>query len=172
MQRVGLPAGDPAEDAPEGLPEVVVDYAHTPDALDKALGALKPLAEARGGQLWCVFGCGGNRDARKRPLMGEIAARLADAVIITSDNPRHEDPALIVAQVAAGAAGAVHVRSLVDRRAAIAQALAEAAAADVVLIAGKGHEDYQEIAGRKWPFSDIEEAARALAARAGAGAST
>jgi UDP-N-acetylmuramoyl-L-alanyl-D-glutamate--2,6-diaminopimelate ligase len=153
-------------------PEVVVDYAHTPDALDKSLAALRALASARGGRLWCVFGCGGNRDASKRPLMGGIAARLADAVLITSDNPRHEDPAAIVAQVAAGVAPelAERVRCLVDRRAAIALALREADACDVVLIAGKGHEDYQEIAGRKWPFSDLLEAEQALAARPGAGA--
>jgi UDP-N-acetylmuramoyl-L-alanyl-D-glutamate--2,6-diaminopimelate ligase len=153
-------------------PEVVVDYAHTPDALDKSLAALRALASARGGRLWCVFGCGGNRDTSKRPLMGGIAARLADAVLITSDNPRHEDPAAIVAQVAAGVVPELteRVRCLVDRRAAIALALREADACDVVLIAGKGHEDYQEIAGRKWPFSDLLEAEQALAARPGDGA--
>jgi UDP-N-acetylmuramoyl-L-alanyl-D-glutamate--2,6-diaminopimelate ligase len=183
MQRVSAPAGAAGAELTEGLPEVVVDYAHTPDALDKVLSALRPLARARGGRLWCVFGCGGNRDSAKRPLMGGIAARLADRVVITSDNPRFEDADAIVAQVAAGVPAAElatgptvgqkagRVRCEVDRRVAIAQVLAEAAGRDVVLIAGKGHEDYQEIAGRKWPFSDIDEAARALAARAGAGAS-
>jgi UDP-N-acetylmuramyl-tripeptide synthetase len=146
-------------------PEVVVDYAHTPDALEKALGALRPLASARGGVLWCVFGCGGNRDASKRPLMGAIAARLADRVVITSDNPRHEEPAQILAQIDAGAGAAADRLVIEDRAAAIAQAVAGAAAADVVLIAGKGHEDYQEIAGIKRPFSDVHEAARALRGR-------
>jgi UDP-N-acetylmuramoyl-L-alanyl-D-glutamate--2,6-diaminopimelate ligase len=146
-------------------PEVVVDYAHTPDALEKAIAALRPLATARGGRLHCVFGCGGDRDATKRPLMGAIAARLADAVVVTSDNPRTEDPAAIVAQIAAGAAADAPVRCIVERRAAIAAALREAAANDVVLVAGKGHEDYQEIGGRRLPFSDLDEARAALALR-------
>jgi MurE/MurF fusion protein len=155
MQRVGGPHG----------PEVVVDYAHTPDALDKALQSLLPFASARGGKLWCVFGCGGNRDATKRPLMGEIAARLAQRVIVTSDNPRDEAPHLIIEQILAGARGA-HVAHVVERREAIAHALREAAAADVVLIAGKGHEDYQEIRGVKLPFSDALEAQKSLELRA------
>src|SRR4029079_10219573 len=96
MQRV-------VADAAETLPEIVVDYAHTPDALEKALAALAPLARARGGKLWCVFGCGGNRDAAKRPLMGAIACRLANRVVLTSDNPRHESPDLILAQILASA---------------------------------------------------------------------
>jgi UDP-N-acetylmuramoyl-L-alanyl-D-glutamate--2,6-diaminopimelate ligase len=160
MQRVG-----------RGLstPEVVVDYAHTPDALEKALHALRPLAAARGGRLWCVFGCGGNRDATKRPLMGAIAARDADRVIVTSDNPRGEAPAAILADIVAGVGdGRPHVSVLEDRREAIAAAAARADAADVILIAGKGHEDYQEIAGVRQPFSDVAEAASALAQRAGA----
>ena len=157
LQRVGA-----------GRPEVVVDYAHTPDALEKALGALRPLAALRGGRLWCVFGCGGNRDATKRPLMGAIAARLADRVVVTSDNPRDEDARSIVQQVLAGTAGSTPVEAVVDRRAAIAQALAAADAADVVLLAGKGHEHYQEIAGVRHPFADAEVAAEALARRAGA----
>jgi UDP-N-acetylmuramoyl-L-alanyl-D-glutamate--2,6-diaminopimelate ligase len=143
-------------------PQVVVDYAHTPDALEKSLQALRPLAQARGGQLWCVFGCGGNRDAGKRPVMGGIAARLADRVVITSDNPRDEAPAAIVAQVAAGAAGLPHVSTDVDRGRAIAAAIAAAAPADVLLLAGKGHEDTQEIAGAKLRFSDVEVATQAL----------
>ncbi len=158
MQRV--PAG-------AGQPQVVVDYAHTPDALEKALQALRPFARARGGRLWCVFGCGGNRDTAKRPVMGGIATRLADRVIVTSDNPRDEPPEVIVSQILWGCDGAVHVVAEVDRRTAVNQALRDAAAEDVVLIAGKGHEDYQEIAGVKHPYSDLEQAAAALAARGG-----
>ena len=152
-------------------PAVVVDYAHTPDALDKALQALTPLAQARGGQLWCVFGCGGDRDATKRPLMGQAAVRGAAHVVVTSDNPRSEDPARILAQVLAGARqsqGAAVTRSLQaieDRRAAIAHAVRQAAPEDVVLIAGKGHEQTQEIAGVKHPFCDVTEATAALQAR-------
>ena len=149
-------------------PELVVDYAHTPDALDKALAALRPLAAARGGQLWAVFGCGGNRDATKRPLMGGIAARLADRVVITSDNPRGEAPEDIIRQVLAGVpdgSANLQVQQEPDRRLAILESVAAAAPQDVILIAGKGHEDYQEIAGVKHPFSDAVVAAAALAAR-------
>ena len=159
MQRVEAPAGAGP------LPQVVVDYAHTPDALDKALQALRPFAVARGGRLWCVFGCGGNRDAGKRPVMGRIAQTLADEVVITSDNPRHEVPASILAQIAAGCVPSPHLRVLEDRATAISRALAEAGPADVVLIAGKGHEDYQETAGAKRFFSDLGEAATALQRR-------
>jgi len=141
-----------------GQPEVVVDYAHTPDALEKVVAALRPLATARGGKLVCVFGCGGDRDATKRPLMGEIAARLADQAVVTSDNPRGEDPQKIVDQIADGAFDGNPVVKIVDRREAIAQVLATADANDVVLIAGKGHEDYQEVEGVRHPFSDVEEA--------------
>ena len=148
-------------------PEVIVDYAHTPDALEKVLQALRPLAAARGGRLWSVFGCGGNRDATKRPLMGAIAARAADEVIVTSDNPRNEDAQQILAQILAGMQGQrKHVAATPDRREAIAAAVARAKASDVILIAGKGHEDYQEIAGVKHPFSDVAEAEAALARRA------
>jgi len=157
MQRVAANAA--------GQPEVVVDYAHTPDALEKVIAALRPLAADRGGRLHCVFGCGGDRDATKRPLMGGIAARLADAVVVTSDNPRTEDPQAIVDQVAAGAVGGAPVQVIVDRRAAIAQVLAGADARDVVLIAGKGHEDYQEINGVRQHFSDVEEALAGLGKR-------
>jgi UDP-N-acetylmuramyl-tripeptide synthetase len=151
-----------------GAPEVVVDYAHTPDALEKAVAALRPLAQARGGQLWCLFGCGGNRDASKRPLMGEIAARLADRVVVTSDNPRGEPPQAILQQIVAGISpAAVQHKTIVqaDRRAAIHEAVASATPSDVILIAGKGHEDYQEVDGVKQPFSDVAEAAIALARR-------
>jgi UDP-N-acetylmuramoyl-L-alanyl-D-glutamate--2,6-diaminopimelate ligase len=159
MQRIS--AGDPS--AP--VPEVVVDYAHTPDALEKALAALRPLAAARGGRLLCVFGCGGNRDATKRPLMGAIAERLADRTWITSDNPRHEAPQAILADIVAGLAARDAARVIEDRRAAIEAAVHEAGPRDVLLIAGKGHEDYQEVAGLRQPFSDVDEARRALAAR-------
>lgn len=147
-------------------PEVIVDYAHSPDALEQALLALRPFAAARGGKLVCVFGCGGNRDTAKRPLMGGIAQRLADRVVITSDNPRHESPGFIVSQIVAGLAGArEHVQVIEDRRAAIATTVREADVADVLLIAGKGHEEYQEVAGVKHPFSDLAEAAMALELR-------
>ncbi len=150
-------------------PQVVVDYAHTPDALEKALLALQPFAAERGGQLWCVFGCGGNRDVGKRPLMGALAQRLAQHVVITSDNPRDEAPAFILLQIVAGLAGSQErVNVIDDRRAAIAHAVRSARAHDVVLVAGKGHEDYQEIRGVKHPFSDVDEASAALRARGGA----
>ena len=145
------------------LPQLVVDYAHTPDALDKALTALQPLAAARGGRLICVFGCGGNRDRAKRPLMGAIAARLAQQVILTSDNPRFEAPEQILADIL----GKTDSRAIPDRRTAIARAVSEAGPRDVVLVAGKGHEDYQEVAGVRLPFSDVVEARAALIARAG-----
>jgi UDP-N-acetylmuramoyl-L-alanyl-D-glutamate--2,6-diaminopimelate ligase len=149
-------------------PEVVVDYAHTPDALEKVLQALRPLAAVRGGQLICVFGCGGNRDATKRPLMGAIAARDADRVLVTSDNPRREAPAAILADIVAGIGARQATEVIEDRRAAIARAVGAAAARDVIVIAGKGHEDYQEIAGVKHPFSDVVEATAALARRVAA----
>ena len=157
MQRLGAAAG--------AGPEVVVDYAHTPDALDKVLQALRPLAAARGGRLWCVFGCGGNRDATKRPLMGAIAERGADRVVLTSDNPRDEAPDFILAQILAGVPGHDDVAVIEDRRAAIAHAVLSAAPQDVVLLAGKGHEDYQEVRGQRLPFSDEAEARAALQRR-------
>lgn len=150
----------------ENQPLVVVDYAHTPDALEQALKGLQPVAQVRGGKLHCVFGCGGNRDATKRPLMGQAAQRQADVVWVTSDNPRGEQPESIVGQITAGMQlQGVHVQ--VDRSQAIAQAIAQADACDVVLLAGKGHEDYQEIMGVKHPFSDMEKARAALAQREG-----
>ncbi|UUE92174.1 UDP-N-acetylmuramoyl-L-alanyl-D-glutamate--2,6-diaminopimelate ligase [Comamonas thiooxydans] len=150
-----------------GQPLVAVDYAHTPDALEKALRALQPAARQRQGKLWCVFGCGGDRDNSKRPLMGQAAQAHADGVFVTSDNPRSEVPESIIDQILAGmqAGQALHVQA--DRAAAIAQAIARADARDVVLIAGKGHEDYQETKGVRHPFSDMAEAQKALAAREG-----
>jgi UDP-N-acetylmuramyl-tripeptide synthetase len=134
---------------------VAVDYAHTPDALAQALQALKPLATARGGQLWCVFGCGGDRDTSKRPLMGAVAGANADRVVVTSDNPRSEVPQAIISQILLGLAGVKGVTAEVDRAQAIRHTLKEAATNDVVLVAGKGHEDYQEITGKRLPFSDV-----------------
>ncbi|ODU08833.1 MAG: UDP-N-acetylmuramoyl-L-alanyl-D-glutamate--2,6-diaminopimelate ligase [Rubrivivax sp. SCN 71-131] len=163
-----------ADDGRGDEPAVLIDYAHTPDALEQVLRALRPLAQARGGRLWCVFGCGGNRDATKRPLMGAIAERQADEVVLTSDNPRDEPPALILAQILAGMHEvAAHAAPAVieDRAEAIADAVQRAAAADVVLLAGKGHEAQQEVAGVKRPFSDLEVARSALRRRAGRGGS-
>lgn len=143
-------------------PLAVVDYAHTPDALDKALCGLRAFATQRGGRLWCVFGCGGDRDTSKRPLMAAVAQARADVVVVTSDNPRSESPALILEQILQGFSNADAVRVQPDRAQAIAQTLAEVDASDVVLIAGKGHESWQEIAGQRHPFSDVAHARAAL----------
>ena len=143
-------------------PLVAVDYAHTPDALDHALQALRPMVNARGGKLWCVFGCGGDRDASKRPLMGAIAAKLADQVVVTSDNPRSEKPEAIIAQILLGLPSCKTLVVEPDRAEAIARTIERAAAPDVVLLAGKGHEATQEIAGVKIAFSDRAHAAAAL----------
>ena len=140
-------------------PLLVVDYAHTPDALENTLLALRGVAQVRGAGLTVLFGCGGDRDPGKRPQMGAIAARLADKVVLTSDNPRHEDPAAILAQIAAGAPGG---EVIADRAEAIRVTVLAAHPADVILLAGKGHEPYQEIAGERRPFSDLVEAALAL----------
>ncbi|MDB5916782.1 MAG: UDP-N-acetylmuramoyl-L-alanyl-D-glutamate--2,6-diaminopimelate ligase [Massilia sp.] len=158
MQQVG------GQDAPM----VVIDYAHTPDALEKTLLALRQVARERGGQLWCVFGCGGDRDPGKRPQMGAIA-QIAEHVLVTSDNPRGEEAGAIIAAIVAGM-DPHHPHStfqaIEDRAAAILSAVRHAAKTDVILLAGKGHEPYQEIKGRKMPFSDADHAALALAARA------
>ncbi|HTV97218.1 MAG TPA: UDP-N-acetylmuramoyl-L-alanyl-D-glutamate--2,6-diaminopimelate ligase [Steroidobacteraceae bacterium] len=141
-----------------GKPLVVVDYAHTPDALAKALGALREHCQ---GELWCVFGCGGDRDAGKRPIMGAIADELADEIIVTDDNPRTEDPLEIIRAITRGIQ-AHAARVIPDRGAAIAAALKRARAADVVLIAGKGHEDYQIYGASRLSFSDRREALKIL----------
>ncbi|MGE5470312.1 MAG: UDP-N-acetylmuramoyl-L-alanyl-D-glutamate--2,6-diaminopimelate ligase [Bacteroidota bacterium] len=145
-----------------GEPLVVVDYAHTPDALDNALAALRGTATARGGRLCVVFGCGGDRDHGKRPQMGQAAAAGADRVLVTSDNPRSEQPQAIIDEILSGINGA-EVEA--DRAAAIRRVILEAEAADVILLAGKGHESYQEIAGVRYPFSDVEQAQAALLLR-------
>jgi UDP-N-acetylmuramoyl-L-alanyl-D-glutamate--2,6-diaminopimelate ligase len=147
----------------KGEPLVVVDYAHSPDALDKVVQALRPVADARGGRLVAVFGAGGERDRAKRAPMGTVASRLADHVVLTSDNPRGEDPLAILRDIEAGVDAPHEVQP--DRAQAIASAIAQAADADVVLVAGKGHETTQEIAGRRLPFSDAEAARAALARR-------
>ncbi|MGE0807882.1 MAG: UDP-N-acetylmuramoyl-L-alanyl-D-glutamate--2,6-diaminopimelate ligase, partial [Burkholderiaceae bacterium] len=144
-----------------GRPLVVVDYAHTPDALMNVLQALRPIAEVRGGQLWCVFGAGGERDAGKRPIMGIVAERFADKAVVTSDNPRGETPFRIVSDIRAGFTREPWLTEL-DRGEAIRRTLSEASADDVVLIAGKGHETYQEIDGVRHPFSDLRLARELL----------
>ena len=151
-----------------GKPVIAIDYAHTPDALDKALQALRPLAAQRGGKLWCVFGCGGDRDPTKRPVMAAVVEKNADRVVVTSDNPRGEKPENIISQVLLGLSHNQCVQVQADRALAIAETIAAAAPHDVVLIAGKGHEDYQEVAGVKHPFSDKVHAQRALDARSAA----
>lgn len=150
-----------------GLPLAVVDYAHTPDALEKALQTLREHAPR---ELVCVFGCGGERDRGKRPEMAAIAERLADRVIVTDDNPRGEDGDDIVEDILRGFAKPQAVRILRHRGFAIAEALTHAQADDIVLIAGKGHETYQEVQGVKHPFDDLAQAAQVLAQRAGGAA--
>jgi UDP-N-acetylmuramoyl-L-alanyl-D-glutamate--2,6-diaminopimelate ligase len=152
--------------AADQQPLVLVDYAHTPDALEKALEALQPLARQRGGVLWAVVGCGGDRDASKRPLMAAVAERGTQHAVLTSDNPRSEDPLLILQQMVAGLSRPEQALVEADRAQAIARAVQRADARDVVLIAGKGHEDYQEVMGVKKPFSDLAQARAALAQRA------
>ena len=152
----GIPGRFEAVD--EGQPfTVVVDYAHKPDALRNVLMTARDLTEQR---VVCVFGCGGDRDRGKRPEMGRIASELSDVAIVTSDNPRSEDPEAIVAAIVAGATAPVEVE--VDRRTAIARALELARAGDVVVIAGRGHESEQEVAGRRIPFDDRDVARDAL----------
>lgn len=144
-----------------GKPLIVVDYAHTPDALEKVLDALRPHVQ---GRLLCLFGCGGDRDRGKRPLMAAVVERLADAVLVTDDNPRSEAPAQIFDDIRAGFSAVQSVRFIHGRGDAIARLIAEASADDVLVLAGKGHEDYQEINGERQPFSDLDEANKALAA--------
>ena len=156
MQRVAVDAA--------ALPAVYVDFAHTPDGLEVALRALRQHCK---GKLWCVFGCGGDRDNGKRPLMGEIASRLADRIVVTSDNPRTEDPAMIIADVLAGASDDAVV--IADRAAAIAYVIARSDVQDTILIAGKGHESVQIIGTQSIPFSDQAIALANLDIRANGG---
>jgi murE/murF fusion protein len=146
------------------VPVVVVDYAHTPDALERVLRTLRPLTQSRQGKLWCIFGCGGNRDAGKRPIMGVVTQRLADHVIVTSDNPRNEEPATILADIIADLTiEAKNVLVIEDRAQAILQTVLGADANDVILIAGKGHETYQEVRGVRYAFDDRQWAQAAFA---------
>jgi UDP-N-acetylmuramoyl-L-alanyl-D-glutamate--2,6-diaminopimelate ligase len=147
-----------------GDPAVLVDYAHTPDGLANALAACRPFTK---GRLICVFGCGGDRDRSKRPQMGAIAAQLADQLYVTSDNPRTEDAQQILADVTAGIPPGGSMQVQADRAVAIAAAIAEAEPGDLVLIAGKGHEDYQILGTTKVHFDDREEADKALRRRRG-----
>jgi UDP-N-acetylmuramoyl-L-alanyl-D-glutamate--2,6-diaminopimelate ligase len=148
-------------------PTVIVDYAHTPDALEKVLLTLREVSDAAGGRLICVFGCGGDRDRGKRPMMGLVAEKFSDHCIVTSDNPRSEDPQAIIAEVLAGMERE-GCEVVAERAEAIARAIEGASPLDTVLIAGKGHEDYQEIAGVKHPFSDVKAAEFALGKWGGA----
>ena len=163
LSRLTPPPGRMQSLGGDDEPLVVVDYAHTPDALEKALATLRETAAVRGGRLVCVFGCGGERDPGKRPLMGEAAERLADRVLLTSDNPRGEDPRAIIAAIVEGMKSRPAIE--VDRASAIRSAIGGADGRDVVLLAGKGHEPYQEIAGARLPFSDLEQARLALERR-------
>ena len=153
----------------QDAPLVVIDYAHTPDALEKTLATLRQVSQQRSGELWCVFGCGGDRDPGKRPQMGAVS-QLADHIIVTSDNPRSEEPSEILSQIVKGIdtarVGKDSLHVVEDRAAAILWAVRHAGKNDVVLLAGKGHESYQEIKGKKLPFLDADHAALALAARA------
>jgi UDP-N-acetylmuramoyl-L-alanyl-D-glutamate--2,6-diaminopimelate ligase len=163
----------------EGAPTVIVDYAHTPDAVDKLLRAVRPLVE---GRLITLFGCGGDRDRSKRPLMAEAVARSSDRVLATSDNPRTEDPEAILRDVETGLQNLRRVEpeeldasqgayaAVVDRRQAIGHAIAIARPQDTVVLAGKGHEDYQILGHEKFPFDDRIEAVRALRERRGGAA--
>jgi len=146
----------------DGGPSVIVDYAHTPDALTQVLRALRPHCP---GQIWCVFGCGGNRDRGKRALMGSIAAQLADHVVVTSDNPRNEDADEIIDDIVAGITGPV--TRLTDRAEAISSTVLAAGDEDLILIAGKGHENYQELNAKRLPFNDTEQVQAALTKRGG-----
>jgi UDP-N-acetylmuramoyl-L-alanyl-D-glutamate--2,6-diaminopimelate ligase len=143
-----------------GKPTVVIDFAHTPDALEKVLQTLREVT-VTSGKVICVFGCGGDRDVGKRPLMGKVASQLAEMCVVTSDNPRSENPQVVIDQIVAGMSGATQI--ILERSAAICASIAQAKAGDTVLLAGKGHEHYQEIAGVKYPFSDADWAQRALA---------
>jgi UDP-N-acetylmuramoyl-L-alanyl-D-glutamate--2,6-diaminopimelate ligase len=153
MQRVG------GVDVP-----IYVDYAHTPNALESALRALRPHCR---GELYCVFGCGGDRDAGKRPMMAKLAERYADKIVISSDNPRSENPRQIIREIAHGLRHPDDAIVIEDRAAAIAWAITRASADDIVLIAGKGHEDYQEIRGERKAFSDYAQALAAAKSRDG-----
>ena len=161
LSRVQAVAGRMQRLGGASQPTAIVDYAHTPDALEKVLLALREVGASSGGKLICVFGCGGDRDRGKRVMMGLVAEKFSDHCIVTSDNPRSEDPQHIIAEILGGMTTSNH-ESIVERAAAIARAIGMARQCDTVLLAGKGHEDYQEIAGVKHPFSDVAAAEHAL----------
>jgi UDP-N-acetylmuramoyl-L-alanyl-D-glutamate--2,6-diaminopimelate ligase len=163
LGKVGAPPGRMElvnEAAREDAPHVYVDYSHTPASIEAALKALRAHSK---GQLWCVFGCGGDRDRGKRPMMGKVAERLADVAIVTSDNPRSEPPEQIIADIREGMTD--DAIAIADRASAIAHAIGNAAPDDVILIAGKGHENYQVIGDKTLSFSDFETARDCLSAR-------
>jgi len=163
MSQLSAPPGRMQRVAMDG-PAVYIDYAHTPDALESAMRALRPHCRDK---LWCVFGCGGDRDAGKRPQMGSAAETQGDHVVVTTDNPRSEDAAAIIGDIVAGVSQPDKITVIEDRAAAIAWAIENAAENDLVLVAGKGHENYQEVAGQRIRFSDYAIAESALAAREG-----
>jgi UDP-N-acetylmuramoyl-L-alanyl-D-glutamate--2,6-diaminopimelate ligase len=162
LEQVVAPPGRMQRVEVSGAPVVFVDYAHTPEALEGALQALKAHC---GGKLWCIFGCGGERDPGKRPLMAGVAENLADRVVVTSDNPRGEDAADIIAEIINGLADPYHATVIGDRAAAIAWTIAQADPADTILLAGKGHENYQLIGAERFNFSDYGAAVASLSAR-------
>lgn len=164
LKEFRLPAGRLQMVSAADAPWACVDYAHSPQALLSALDALKPVADSRGGKLICVFGCGGNRDTAKRPLMGEVASRLADQVIVTSDNPRHESPSAIMDAIFAGIPRGLlsKVKRIENRQEAIAAAIRDCDSRDLVLIAGKGHETTQVIGNDAHPFDDSDQARKAI----------
>ena len=163
LQLVEAPPGRMQKVTTRGS-SIYVDYAHTPDAIESALRALRPHCR---GKIWCIFGCGGDRDEGKRPLMGKLVEHLADRVVVTTDNPRSEDPKKIVNDILAGLSRVDEAIVIEDRAAAIAWTIATADSSDVVLIAGKGHEDYQEVDGERRPFSDVALAVAASSLREG-----
>ncbi len=169
LQAITALPGGPAS-GPYAQALVVVDYAHTPDALERVLVSLRPVTQERDGRLWCVFGCGGDRDAGKRPLMGAVAERLADRVVVTSDNPRGEAPEAIVQAILSGMRAPVHVQ--IDRARAILETIWDAEPRDVILLAGKGHETWQETRGVRRPFDDRDWACLALTWQQGAHVAT
>jgi UDP-N-acetylmuramoyl-L-alanyl-D-glutamate--2,6-diaminopimelate ligase len=154
----GVPGRMQCLHSPE-MPLVVIDYAHTPDALEHVLLALQ---EHQHKNIWCVFGCGGDRDQGKRAMMGTIAEKLADKLVITTDNPRTENPQSIVDDICEGLEKPASAYIQLDRAEAIEYAIQQASEEDIILIAGKGHETYQEINGKRYPFSDLETAQRYL----------